>query len=349
MSENKIPKVNSKSSKEQILEAFNQVVGLLEEKSKNMLNPEKENAIKKEAVIVASAETILSKKLKDDITKINTKIIDSMNEMLNNMNVLGEEYNTIVEALEVKKAALKEMFDIETNAYTLAALVNTHNELKDQLQKELDGIRALIQEEKKLWQEEKSKENAAIADARKKDEEEWRYSFSRQKKQAIDSLNDTLAEKEKDFQEQLAVENKKLMAREEELSKKEKEMTTKESYVADLEDKVKGIPTLVEDAKAKAAADAETSAKKSFDFQKMILTKDFEGKLAAVEIKNDSLTQEVARLTTALKETQAKLDEAYGKLESLANKTVEGTANSKTIAMLEGVVKDMQKSGSIGK
>lgn len=348
MSDNKIPKVNEKSTKEQILNAFSEVVGMLEEKNKSMLNPEKENAIKKESIVVASAESILSKKLKDDITKVNTKIIDSMNEMLTNMNVLGEEYNTLIQALEIKKASLKEMFDIETNAYTLAALVNTHNDLKGKLQKELDDIRNLIQEERKQWQEEKNKENAAINDVRKKAEDEWAYNFSRKQAQAKDVLNDTLAATEKNFREKLEIENKKLALKEEDINKREKDIESKEDYIIDLEEKVKGIPALIEDARTKAMADAETSAKRSYGFEKTILTKDFEGKLSAAEIKNDSLTQEVARLTAELKATQEKLDAAYSELKDLANKTVEGSANSKTISMLENVVKDMQKS-NIGK
>jgi hypothetical protein len=345
----KIPNVTEKSTKEQILNAFNQVVGMLEEKSKSMLNPEKENAVKKEAVVVASAESILSKKLKDDITKVNSKIIDSMNEMLTNMNALGEEYNTLVEALGIKKAALKEMFDIEANAYTLAALVNTHNELKGKLQKELDDIRNLIQEERKQWQDEKAKENDAIIADRKKSDDEWRYAFNRKHIQDVDALNDTLAATEKAFKDKLEIENKKLLDRTEEISKKEKEIANKEVYIADLEEQVKGIPALVEDAKTKATADAEASAKRTYNFQKVIDTKEFEGKLAAADIKNESLTQEVARLSAELRATQQKLDAAYSELKDLANKTVEGSANSKTISMLEGVVKDMQKSGGIGK
>ena len=119
-------------------------------------------------------------------------------------------------------------------------------------------------------------------------------------------------------------------AREAALAEKEEKATQimadaqeKASYVAELEEKVCGIPALIDKEVAVAVSNKTKDLNRDFDYKFALAGKDYTNTIAQLEYKVESLLQELGKENVLVESLQAKLDKAYSDIRELAGKTVE--------------------------
>ena len=121
LSENDVPEISAKSTKDQILSAYNEVVERLEEKQVQSPLEEKKKWDER-AIIAKSAQTsldgIVSHLAALKITL--TKQIDTLSE-----NLLEEfsKLSDLKQAIAIEQAHLKELYEIKETAHSLSALM----------------------------------------------------------------------------------------------------------------------------------------------------------------------------------------------------------------------------------
>lgn len=253
-----------------------------------------------------------------------------------------QQYKDLREAIDVKKAALKDLYDIEAEASSLVALINAHKdkeqELRDKYKKLSDDLETEYQEKKSLKENDlleleikkeevlnmtASENKALVAEldkSRKREKEEYEYNLKRERKIAEDKWNDEKAAKEKALAE-----------RESSIAETEAELAAKEEYIEDLERKVSEIPALIEAATNEGIKNGKADADKSNAFEVRSINQKNEYEQAALRDRVTRLESDLAASNAKNDVLQEKLDAAYAQMRELAAETVKSAGGVKII------------------
>ena len=319
-------KVTEKNTKKEIMEYVKELELKLAEKADSRKTTED---VKRENKV---------KEIKESAAKlVATGIVNEKTEA---------QYNNLLETIKLLDKELEEVYEIQRTANTLEALLITYQDKSEALEKEYqqklddavenynnkrDEWDAKIAEAQadynKLIKDLKAsyaEERAALDKERAREKEEYAYNLNRERSIENDKWADEKAVREKVLSEK----EENLAIREKELDELYKKVAKLESTVEDLEvKKVLEYNKGFEEGKAKAKKEAETSKGFSDRAHKAELERK-DDVIASLEKSNAELRQEKNIL-------QAKLDEAYARIQSMA---IESAKNS-GIRMVESTNK----------
>lgn len=325
-------------TKQAILKAYKEHISDLAERSQGSLNPTQIQETKKKTETLQRVENIASLDVPSTIQTLTTNISSTLNGILTDLESKKAALNDVEEAIKIKQEELNELYGIEKEAESLAALIEAHKSQMADLEaeytereKELDeAISAAETAHKKqvaLWKEELSELRRQDSQARSRELEEYKYSFERQKKIELDELND-----------QIEVQNKQALEREAVLSQREAKIT-------DLEEQIAQLKQQLVDEVAAAVDKAKKDAAKSAAIEKSFMEKDHKAEIGSLQAKLESAEGRVSDLLAQNTNLQRLLDSANDKVQSIAAKALEAQGNAQTIAHMT----KMAESTSSGK
>ena len=204
--DNDIPKISSVNTKKEMLAAYNLLKERIQEQAKAELKPEKAKEEKKEKEIIQAADTVISDGVVKRISDLKVDIGIEFSDIAGKLEKETENYKKVKEAIEVKNKELKEIFEIERSAFSLAALLEAQKQKKIEFEEEMDQRKKFLEEEIKTakahWEKEKQQYLQALKEQKREDEklrqrqkEEYDYTFNReQEKQKGKSQIETVAE-----------------------------------------------------------------------------------------------------------------------------------------------------------
>ena len=315
--------VTMKSTKQQIFDAYQEALKKSQEMDALKESPaDKIEKERKEAVVANADKAVDSNIFNEEITK---------------------QYQDLKEAIAMKKAELKDLYNIEAQAASLAAIINAAKEKKYQLDEEYKANKALQEEERKKAVEEKEQEleelQASIETVkeqiqvvrkeeiskvnkeRKREEEEYAYKLQRERKKENDAWEDEKAAREKEVAIREA--NAEAMLAEAE---------SKVEELQSLKEKVDQIPTLIAEAETRGQEAGEKAAGKEYGYQKTMYEKEKEYEIGKLQDQVDRLTEAKEDAETKAWQLQEKLDEAYAKMNALASDTVKANGSVKIVS-----------------
>lgn len=302
-----------KNTKQELFDAYSEALKKVEEVKKMKETPADvaENK-RKVAVEENAAQAVESNIFSDEITR---------------------QYEDLMETIENKQKELQELYDIEVEASSLAAIINAAKEKDYQLEEEFKAKREKLMAEHKelikvyeaelddlISQKDSVREEvraarveeiAKVKQERQREEEEYGYNLTRQRKIENDKWEDEKAEREK-----------VLNAKEEAADNMFVEAESKLDELERLREKVAEIPELIANAENEAKELGQKEAAKEYGYKKTMYEKEKEYEIAKLEDKvsmlEEKLEQEESKTTTL----QSKLDDAYTKMNTLASETV---------------------------
>lgn len=246
---------------------------------------------------------------------------------------ITQQYKDLQESIDSKKAVLKELYDIEANASSLAAIINAmkekqyqleadykarkvelDNEYKDEVDKnqtELKEMQEAITQVRKEVRDARADELEKVHIERKREEEEYAYNLKRQRKIENDAWEDEKAEREKILNDKEAAADNMFAEAEAKLDELE-----------ELREKVAEIPTLVANAEKEGREAGQEEAAKEYGYEKTMYEKEKEYEIGKLEDKASMLEEKLAQEESKAVALQEKLDEAYSKMNTLASDTV---------------------------
>lgn len=314
--------ITMKSTKQEIMDAYLAAKKTLDEQASMKDDPVATAKAEQEAQIIASAEVTVN----EDI--LNPAII--------------EKYKKLNAAIELKTKELNNLYGIEFEANSLVAIINAHKDKISEietnykqktelLQKEYNQKKAELDEDianLKLEKQnildsintEANEARAEVAKKRAREEEEYTYNRDRQRKIEENEWNDKKEEEEKELEKRVA-----------EVTKREEALTDQSDYIIELEGKVNSIPTLVEEAKAEGVKQGKADADKSNAFEVRALKKENEYNTNLLNDKIERLTSDLENVKSEKADLQARLDDAYTRMNELAMKTTEATGGVKIL------------------
>lgn len=298
-------KLTMRDKKEVILERLNELEESIAKKKEVSFNPDEKKEEVRKVEVTKKAERIIG------LNILSQDIID--------------EYNAVKEDIENKKAELKNIYDIEVNANTLAALIEANDIEKNEA---LEAKEIMISEKTKKIEELESdfarrKEklieeyNMLIADKkleRQREEEIYKY----EKKRSRDKENDT-------WEDEKAKREAELAAKEKELQSKLADVDYLNVQLSDLQETVCSIPDQVSEAKAQGAAEKEAEMKRIAAIREASLKKEIDLDKKLLQNELDNTKNMLVKSDEEIAKLNAKLEKAYEQINELATKTVQAS------------------------
>ena len=136
-----------KDTKQSIYDALQDALKKLENASHAKLDPAKEVAEKKKVETVAKAEVTVTQKIETIVQQLQEQVEDALLGVKETIISKSNSYKDLDEAIKIKEAELQELFGIERNCFTLAALINTQNEMRENFTSEMNARKASLEQE----------------------------------------------------------------------------------------------------------------------------------------------------------------------------------------------------------
>jgi len=328
-----------------MLEAFNEVKERLEEKADAELNPEKKKEEKRIQEVVAAADTLSSEKIVSDINTLKIEIAKMLSSISEKLDTEVDKYQKIIEATSIKNNEFKETYEIEKSAFTLVSLIEAHNHKKLAFELEMQDLKENLEEEmletRLKWDKEKKDQTEQAKELqveenkkRSREKEEYLYNFEREKQLEQNKFKDEMAKLESDlilqkeqFEKNITEKELQLKEREDIIQKHEKEYEQLKKDAQEFQGK---LDSAVNKAIEKTTVRLKDEAKK----QEMFLTKGYEGEKNVLTAKIESLEKTVSDHAKQIQNLSQQLEKAYGKVQDIAVKAVDGSANIKAFGNL---------------
>ena len=345
---NDIPKISSSSTKKQIIDAFDQLKKQYEERQKIALEPEKVKEEKKKHEFVEVAEKTVSEGIDQKINDLKINFSNTLSELAKRLNEETEKYKQIKQAIEYKKNEFKEIYEIEHEASTLAAMLEAQRQKKEEFDIEMRQKRETFEREfterkerleneintnKTAWEKEKAQYSAAFKESKEIEEkerlrskEEFAYNFKRESEQKNNQLNDELQQLEKELGLKREEFEKTVTAKEGELHEREERIAQQEQTVNDLQREVENFPKRLEAKVQHEVEGISERLKLAAQNNERLLKAQFEGEKNVLTAKIEVLERLVQSQQKEIEMLSIKLEEAYGKVQDIAVKAVDSSA-----------------------
>ena len=190
--------VSVKSTKEQILVAYNEVLTKLTEKQ---IATHQEQKKQEEAqAVVKKAINHLSDDILNDLSSLKSKTIKQIDSLSGQILCEFEKLANLCEAITIEQKHLRELYQINDTANTLLVLLQTQAEQKEQFKLEIEQTKQAFEEEmtieKSHWYGQRTQleldykeQKNTLEKARNHEEEEYIYTLELKQRKEIDEYN----------------------------------------------------------------------------------------------------------------------------------------------------------------
>ncbi|WP_028775603.1 hypothetical protein [Shimazuella kribbensis] len=344
-------KITEKDTKATILSALRLAEKTIGELEKGKLKAEQETTQKKATETIKKADTMVEVSMEDKITDLSKSINQILGKIGEDISTEASNLQTIKDAIALKETELKDLFGIEKQANTLAALVDAHQELKLAQEKELkeakeeatttlDNIETLIKtknEEYHVLIKEQAKE---LQQKQKRDDDEFIYNAARRIKLENDKLEDELTAKRKEFQLELDNKNAELTVYNKSLDERQVEIEKREEKIDKLDAEIEAFPAKLAEVKAEADAKASAEIKRVLAIRESAMKKEVEADKRILESERDNLKTQLEASLQVNGTLQAKLDEAYKRIQEMGIQMVSSSNESKAFDKIASLVSE---------
>ena len=334
-----IRKLSDKSTKQEMLDAYQLLAKQLEEKRAAELAPERRIEEKKTEEALKVAGGIAPEGIDREIGALKADIGKLLAEISDRLAEESARFRNIQTAVQSKERELQELYGIEKTAVSLAALIEAQNlkraEFESQIAREREELRTEMEFLRGEWEAEKKSHDAEIKErdssekkARDREREDFYYNFKREQQTIKDKLNDEKTTLEKEIKLKREAADKELMEREKAIAEKEKELL-------ELRNKAAAFPKELENAVNQAVKEIGDRLKLEAKNREDLLRKEAEGERNVLSARNESLERTNKDLLAANSKLGQQLEAAYQKVQDIAEKTVDGISQSKSLADLQ--------------
>lgn len=340
-------KLSTANTKQEMLEAYNELVKQLQDKRETALKPEEklEEKTAKQSVTVADAlstDGIVTEigSLRSDIGKLLAQLSDKLEEEV-------KKYGEIKRATEVKGKELQEIYEIQQSASSLAALIEAQHQKrevfeaemvarKEELERDIQDSRAEWEKERKQHDLEIKERDAAETKRREREKEEYRYGFTREQQVAKDQFED----------EKMKLEREILYKREQmeqDLAARERAIAQREEALNELRQKVAAFPAELEAAVKKAVDTEVERVQRDAKNKEDLVKKEFDGERKVLTTRIEALERTVKEQSEQIAKLSQQSEKAYTQLQDIAIKAVEGSSNVKSLTSLQQLVAEQAR------
>lgn len=340
-------KKTSAAAKQEMQATLLEVRTATEERREADMSPAQRIEQRSAQSAVASADALTLENVVKDITQLRSSVGRTLSQIAESLEAEVDKYQQVKKAIEVKEKELAEIYDIQRQAVSLTALIETQQRKREEFEADIAREREEFEREmadaREQWDAERKsrefeqKEQAALdAKARQREKDEYQYKFSREQQQSKDQFADEKARIERE----LTLRREEL---ERQLSERETAVAAREKQLAELQQRVDRVPAELDAATQKAATDASSRVQADAASREELLKREFTGEKNVLSTRIASLEQVVKDQADQIKQLSQKLEKAYGQVQEIAVRAIDGSSNAKTLANVQQLLNEQAR------
>lgn len=332
-------KVTLKSTKNQILDAYNELLKKLQ--TQKTEEPKKEQEQQQKLELTNKAKELNDENIVKGIADLKVAVSGKLDELAGQLVDEYKKFEELQKAIDIEKQKLEDLYQLSASTDSLAVMLLAQKEQKEQFETEMaqrkqelaDTIKAdkekhetEMSEKRALWKKEQAereiaaKEEAALTKKeRERKEEEYLYNLKIARKKETD-----LYEEKKQKLEKELIEKKD--AFEKEFAERKTMIEEAEAELVELRGKNKAFPGELEKAVANAVKATTEKLETSHKFEIQLREKEVEGEQKLKDQTISTLNLKIKEMETNLKEMSAKTVKAETSVKDIALKAIESSS-----------------------
>ncbi len=298
-----IQKVNTSNTKAQILKAYRELVAELQKQTAD--NAALKRELEKKREVVSKAEKATEVAAPQSIALIRKALNDQLDELERSLAGEQQKFQELQAAIALEEKELENVYQIKKEAESLDALVLSHKQAKEKLEREMADRKAALEAEmadtKRKWQRE---------------QDEYDYKLKVQRRKESDEYAEKKAKQEKELAEQRT-------AFEKEVTEREKALATSEQELTDLREAAAQFETRLQEAVAAREQLVTERLTKEFEYQQKLQAKDLEAELQLAKQEINSLKANIKEQQELIASLTSRSDSATQQVKDIALKAIE--------------------------
>jgi hypothetical protein len=336
--------VSVKSTKNEILDAYNDLLKTVQEKKTE--EPKKVQEREKQETAVKNAGELSNEGIVKNILSLKLSLGTALDKLSENFTGEFRKFEELQQAIMVEKKNLQDLYQITAGADSLAAMLLAQKEKKEQFETEMANRKAELEdkmkvekerfetemaEKKALWKKEQETYQAKLKEelddnkkAKQREEEEYQYNLKLTRKKEADMYEDKKAKLEKELAE-------KKIAFEKEFSAREAAVKAAEAELNDLRQRAAVFPKELDKSVGEAVKANTEKLEMEFRFSKELTAKQNEGEIKLRDQIIETLKSKIKDIETNLKELSQKTITAETTVKDIAMKAIESSVKLQII------------------
>ena len=248
---------------------------------------------------------------------------------------------------------LEALHDLEADDVSLDGLIQQYEENFETFSEELESRREALErayeqagqawaKERETHDHETEVEREAAQKAQKREDLEYRYGLSRDRKLSNEAFEQGQARSYEALADAKQAQEKAWTLKETEIREQEEEFET-------LEAKVTAFPEALEAAIKKATEEGKGIAHHQAKVKADLAAQEREGQREAYELRIESLSDTFDNQEQRIQDLSDQLSEMLGQVQDLAVKAIEGASNVKSLQAMKEIALEQAKTPSKGK
>jgi len=344
-----IPQITMTNTKKEMLEAYSEVLKQLKEKRETELKPQARIIEKQKEEAIEVADSLSTEGIDREVGNLRSEIGKVLIDLSDRMEKEIGKYLHVKRAVEAKEHEMKDIFEIEKEAMSLAALLDAQKDRRERFDTEMSdrkqSLEAEIDATREAW---KAEHNAHDMEVRAREEaekkkrereaEEYTYAFERQKQLGQEQFEYDKARMERELRlhrEELEMD---LTAREQTLKEKETEFDQ-------LRERVAAFPGEMTAAVDKTVKETTEHLTRESEAREALVRKEFEGEQKVLQSRIEALQQTVKEQQQQITRLSTQIDKSYGQVQDIAIKAIEGSGNVKILPSLQAPPAEKRGTG----
>jgi hypothetical protein len=333
------PQVSTKSTKNEILAAYEELLKKVQEKKTE--EPKKIQEKQKQETIVKNAAELSYEGIVKEIADLKVNLSSVLDKLGSTFVSEFRKFEELQQAINLEQKNLEDLYQLSANTDSLSVMLLAQKEKKEQFEQEMatrkaefeermkaekEQFEAEMVEKKSLWKKEqeanlqKAKEEADLLKKnRQREEEEFQYNLKISRKKETDLYEEKRQKLEKELVEKKA-------AFEKEFAERETKVKEAETELNELRTKAAAFPAELEKAVSSAIKTTTEKLETTFRFEKELKEKETTGELKLKDQIIETLKNKIKDMEASLKELSQKTATAEANVKDIAIKAIESSS-----------------------
>jgi len=332
-------KVTIKSTKNQIMEAYNELLEKL--KTQKTEEPKKVQEQQQKLKLTKQAKELSNEGIVKGIGDLKVSVSAELDKVAENFVSEYKKFEELQKAIEIEKQNLEDLYQLSANTDSLAVMLLAQKEQKEKFEQEMAQCKqelsdkitddkekheAEMAEKRAQWKKEQTDQQLAAKEEaaktkkeREREEEEYLYTLKITRKKEADLYEEKKQKLEKELVEKKAAFDKEFAERKAAIEEAEAELN-------ELRKKNQTFPAELEKAVNDAIKATTEKLETAHQFEIKLREKEVDGELKLKDQTISALNAKIKEMETSMKDMSAKTAKAETSVKDIALKAIESSS-----------------------
>lgn len=314
-------KISTSSTKNEILEAYDEILSYFNEQKEENSTLKKDLADKIKQV--SNAKSIISNaNPTETLDVLRDTFVKHIDEVKSKILEEKQKFEQIEEAIKIEKETLENIYEIKVQAKSLEALIMTNKQAKEKLEADIKDTKEKFDLDTKIAKEKFDLEMTTSKLNRQREEDDFIYNLKIKRRNDEDIYLQKSNKLEQDLKEKQELFAKEVAERSTDLKHKEDEFKILLQQSKDYEKNISQAISQTE----KEVTDKIT---KEFEFKQQLDNKELEVQIKLLQQEIDLFKSKVKEQQVIINELNEKATKASDQVKDIALKAIEGAATTR--------------------